>query len=54
MIDNLYVIIYRIVMVMYALLRISVYGDTMNESTSITIELNNLQQEIRKAYHDYD
>ena len=52
MIDNLYVILYRIVMVMYSILRISVYGDTLNERTSIIIELNELQQEIRKASYD--
>lgn len=39
-------------MVMYSILRISVYGDTLNERTSITIELNELQQEIRKVSYD--
>ena len=52
MIDNLYVILYRIVMVMYSILRISIYGDALSEATSITIELNDLQQEIRKGSYD--
>ena len=52
MIDNIYVILYRIVMVMYSILRISIHGDTLNEVTSITNELNELQREIRNAYYN--
>lgn len=52
MIDNLYVILYKIVMVMYSILRISIHGDTLNEVTSITNELNELQREIRNAYYN--
>ena len=52
MINNLYLILFKIVGIMYSILRISVNGDTLNEYTPLTIELNNLQSEIRKAFYD--
>ena len=49
---NLYVILYRMLMVMYSIFRICVHGDTLNEHTSIMVELNDIQSEIRKGFDD--